>query len=184
MSEKRTVTVESKNQFSIANLILLALLLAAGAVLRIFSSGFAILGMKPNFMIAMYCLAILLIRPKLGGCAVVGLLAGALCQVSTPSPYINLISELLGAVVMGLLIRVPMHIRVKGKVLDLSPLVTTFCATFASGAAFVVCLFAFYRATTAGLVAYAPIVFFTALINCVIVQILYVPVRLALKKQG
>ena len=81
MSEKRTVTVESKNQFSIANLILLALLLAAGAVLRIFSSGFAILGMKPNFMIAMYCLAILLIRPKLGGCAVVGLLAGALYAV-------------------------------------------------------------------------------------------------------
>ncbi len=182
MSEKRTVTVENKSQISIADLILLALLLAAGAVLRIFSSGFAILGMKPNFMIAMYCLAILLIRPKLAGCAVVGLLAGALCQISTPSPYINLISELLGAVVMGLLIRIPMHIRIRGKALDVSPLVTTFFSTFVSGAAFVVCLFVFYQASAAGLVAYAPIVFFTALINCVIVQILYVPVRMAMKK--
>jgi hypothetical protein len=37
--------------------------------------------MKPNFIIAMYCLAILLIRPKFIEAIIIGVLAGALCQV-------------------------------------------------------------------------------------------------------
>ena len=88
MAEKRTVVVdERKDRLAIQDLILIAVLIAAGAVLKLTVSSFlTFAGMKPNFMIAMYCLAILLIRPKLAGCAVVGLLAGALCQISTPSP--------------------------------------------------------------------------------------------------
>lgn len=48
------------------DLILIAVLLAAGAVLKLtVSSFFSFAGMKPNFIIAMYCLAIILVRPKL-----------------------------------------------------------------------------------------------------------------------
>ena len=44
------------------------------------SSFFSFAGMKPNFIIAMYCLAIVLVRPKLGQSLVMGLLAGLICQ--------------------------------------------------------------------------------------------------------
>ena len=70
----------------------------------------------------MYCLAILLIRPKIHEAAVVGLLAGAICQLFPGTPYINFASELLGAIVMVLLIRIPLHI---GK-FSLTPILATF----------------------------------------------------------
>lgn len=53
--------------------------------------------MKPNFIIAMYCLAILLIRPKVQEAVIIGLLAGAICQLFPGTPYITLPAELLGA---------------------------------------------------------------------------------------
>ena len=36
--------------------------------------------MKPNFIIAMYCLAILLIRPRLSEALIIGILAGIVSQ--------------------------------------------------------------------------------------------------------
>ena len=179
MAEKRTVTVEEKKGFSIQDLIVVAVLLAAGAVLKLVVGQLVnFFGMKPNFVIASYCLAILLTRPKLGQCAVIGLLAGAICQFLPGTPWLNLISELVGAVAMGLLIRVPMKI---GK-LDVNPMISTFISTVLSGGTYTVCLFAFVKATSEGLVAYVPIVLCTALINMVLVQLLYLPLRRVLKK--
>jgi hypothetical protein len=139
--------------------------------------------MKPNFIIAMYCLAIMLIRPgKLSAALVqaivIGVLAGAICQFLPGTPWLNFISEFLGAIVMALLIRLPLKI---GK-LDFSAAVSTFLATLVSGSAFIACLFLFVHAATKSLAAYVPIVFFTALINAVIVQLLYIPLKAALKK--
>ena len=179
MAEKRTVTVEEKKGFSIQDLIVVAVLLAAGAVLKLVVGQLVnFFGMKPNFVIASYCLAILLTRPKLYQSAVIGLLAGAVCQFLPGTPGLNLISELVGAVAMGLLIRVPVRI---GK-LDVNPMVSTFIATVLSGGTYTVCLFAFVKATSEGLVAYVPIVLCTALINMVLVQLLYLPLRKVLKK--
>jgi cytochrome b subunit of formate dehydrogenase len=79
---------------------------------------------------------------------------------------------------MSLLIRIPMKI---GK-LNFSTAVSAFIATIISGSAFVACLFLFTGAVTKSLVAYIPIVFFTALINAVIVQLLYLPLKAVLKK--
>ena len=60
------VSCTYKDFFIFRSLILAAVLLAAGAVLKFFAgSVINIGGMKPNFIIAMYCLAILLIRPSL-----------------------------------------------------------------------------------------------------------------------
>ena len=63
------------------------MLLAAGFVLKFFAGSFInIGGMKPNFIIAMHCLAILIIRPKVYEAAIIGLLAGAVCQFSPARP--------------------------------------------------------------------------------------------------
>ncbi|MFR3090930.1 MAG: hypothetical protein ACLTMP_03610 [Eggerthella lenta] len=93
------------------------------------------MGMKPNFIIAMYCLAIILTRPKLGQALVIGLLAGLICQIPllNATPLLNIPSEVLGALACGLLIKVPL--RIGGK-LDLNPLVNTFVSTVVSGGTF------------------------------------------------
>ena len=179
MAEKRTVSKEEKKGFSVEDLIIVAVLLAAGAVLKlVVGSVVNFFGMKPNFVIAAYCLAILLTRPKLYQCAIIGLLAGAICQFLPGTPWLNLISELVGAVAMGLLIRIPMKV---GK-FDLNPMFSTFVSTVLSGGTYTVCLFALIKATTEGLVAYIPIVLCTALINMVLVQMLYLPLRKVLKR--
>ena len=179
MAEKRIVNAQEKKGFSIQDLILVAVLLAAGAVLKLFvGSVVNFFGMKPNFIIASYCLAILLVRPRLVECAIIGLLAGAICQFLPGTPYLNFISELLGAVAMFFMMKVPFKF---GK-LDLNPLLSTFVSTVISGGSFVVCLFVFMHMETSGLVAYVPIVLGTAAIGSVLVQVLYMPLQKVLKK--
>lgn len=81
-AQKRAVSKKNESGLSVRDLILIAVLLAAGAVLKLtVSSFFSFAGMKPNFIIAMYCLAIILVRPKFGQSLVIGLLAGLICQI-------------------------------------------------------------------------------------------------------
>ena len=139
-AQKREVSKKNESGLSVRDLILIAVLLAAGAVLKLtVSSFFSFAGMKPNFIIAMYCLAIILVRPKLGQSLVIGLLAGLICQIPmlNATPWVNIPSEMLGALACGLLIHVPM--RIAGKV-DLNPLVTTFLSTAVSGYTFALML--------------------------------------------
>ena len=179
MAEKRIVATQEKKGFSIQDLILVAVLLAAGAVLKLFvGSVVNFFGMKPNFIIASYCLAILLVRPNLVGCAIIGILAGAICQFLPGTPWLNFISELLGAVAMFFMIKVPFKF---GK-LDLNPLLATFVSTVISGGSFVVCLLLFMGASSSSLVAYIPIVLGTAAIGSVLVQLLYLPLKKVLNR--
>ena len=186
---KRTVTTSSQvnKGLSTQDLILIAVLLAAGAVLKLtVGSLLASFGMKPNFIIAMYCLAIMLTRPKIGQAAIIGLIAGLICQIPmlNATPGLNIVSELLGALVCGLLIKVPMNI---GGKLDVNPLVNTFLSTCVSGGAFA--LMAIYINVISqgtdpapALVAYGAIVLGTATFNAVLNQILVPPLRKVLKK--
>ncbi len=179
MAEKRVIKNEATKGFSIQDLILVAVLLAAGTVLKLFvGSVVNFFGMKPNFIIASYCLAILLVRPNLIGCAVIGILAGAICQFLPGTPWLNFISELLGAVAMFFMMKIPFRI----KKMDLNPLLATFVSTVISGGSFVVCLLVFMGASTSSLVAYIPIVFGTAAIGSVLVQLLYIPLKKVLKR--
>ena len=179
MAEKRTVQTQESKGFSIQDLILVAVLLAAGAVLKLFvGSVINFFGMKPNFIIASYCLAILPVRPNLLQCAVIGILAGAICQFLPGTPWLNFISEFLGAVAMYFMIKIPFRF----KKLDLNPALATFISTVISGGSFVICLFLFMHMETSGLVAYIPIVLGTAAIGAVLVQLLYIPLKKVLKK--
>ncbi len=178
--QKRELKTTEKKGISVRDFILIGVLLAAGAVLKYFvGSVINIGGVKPNFIIAMYCLGILLIKPKLYEGAAIGILAGAVCQFFPGTPYLNFLSELAGAIVMTLMIRLVINI---GKI-NLTPAIATFVSTVVSGALFVSFLIIFLNASASTLVAYIPIVLGTAVINTVIVQVLYVPLKLALKQE-
>lgn len=185
----RVVSSASAKQGSLdaSSLVLVAVLLAAGAVLKLtVGSLLASMGMKPNFIIAMYCLAIILVRPRIGQAAAIGLLAGALCQIPmlNATPLLNIPSELLGALACGLLIKAPL--RVGGKI-DANPLVTTFISTLVSGGTFAVLSVYINVVSTGGdvmvaLAAYGAIVLGTATFNALLVQMLVPPLRKVLKR--
>lgn len=157
---------------STRDLILIAVLLAAGAVLKLTVASFlSFAGMKPNFIIAMYCLAIILIKPRLSQSIAIGIIAGLICQVPmlNATPLVNIPSELLGAIACGLLIALPLKI---GK-FDFSPAVTTFLSTVVSGYTFAIIVGLMNGIALAAIIPmYAVMVFGTAAMNAVLVQIL------------
>ena len=184
-AQKRIVATEGQEKAGLTtqDLILIAVLLAAGAVLKLTVASFlSFAGMKPNFVIAMYCLAIILTRPKIGQAILIGLLAGLMCQIPmlNATPLVNIPSEILGALACGLLIRVPL--KIGGKV-DINPIITTFLSTAVSGYTFAIIV-----GTMNGLelpvifVTYAVMVFGTATFNAILVQILTPLLRKVLKK--
>ena len=178
--EKRELVQTEKKGISLQDLLLTAVLLAAGAVLKFFVGTFVnFFGMKPNFIIAMYCMAIVLIRPKVYYSLIIGILAGAICQVFPGTPYLNFASEAAGALAMGLLIMIPG--KTKGAKIGLAA-VTTFISTVISGGLYTVLLFVFIKSDPSAMVAYVPIVLGTATLNAIIVSALYVPLMKALKK--
>ena len=187
-AQKRIVAAPAKKEgLTTQDLILVAVLLAAGAVLKLtVGSLLSSMGMKPNFIIAMYCLAILLVRPKVIQALAIGLLAGLVCQIPllNATPLLNIPSEVLGVLVCGLLIKVPMRV---GDKFDLNPLVNTFFSTIVSGGTFALLSIYINVVSTGGdvmvaLATYAVIVLGTATFNAILVQLLVVPLRKVLKR--
>jgi hypothetical protein len=180
---KREIAVSGKKGLGIADILLIGVLLAAGAVLKFFVGSVINFGMKPNFIIAMYCLIILLIKPGIGEAAIIGLLSGAICQFFPGQPYINFVSELLGAVAMCLLTKIPLN---TGK-FPLKALLCPFFSTLVSGFSFIGVMYLVYYAGVdikpTPLAIFLAIIFGTAAINSVIVSVLYMPLKLALKKE-
>ena len=182
---KRTIVenTEAKKGLTTQDLILIAVLLAAGAVLKLTVASFlSFAGMKPNFVIAMYCLAIILTRPKLPQAIVIGLIAGIMCQIPmlNATPLVNIPSEVLGALACGLLINIPL--KISGKA-DINPFVTTFLSTVVSGYTFAIIVGLMHGlALPVIFVTYAIMVFGTATFNAILVQILTPLLRKVLKK--
>ncbi|MDR2135472.1 MAG: hypothetical protein LBO76_02535 [Treponema sp.] len=188
--EKRELGKTARKGLQIRDMLLIGILLAAGVVLRTAVGTVINFGMKPNFIIAMYCLTILLIRPRLAEAAVIGLLSGAVCQFFPGQPYINFASELLGALAMCLFARIPLARPGSGALraaLGAARITgCTFLSTLVSGFSFIGVMYLVYYAgadiTPTPLAIFMAIIFGTALINAVIVQILYIPLKLALKR--
>lgn len=163
------------------DIAIVGILLAIGAILRFF---LAMLHtpLTPNMIIAFYCLAIILIRPKVLEALGIGLVAGALSMVISSSmfPPANLVSEPIGAFVCFALYAV---LRERTK---LAPTVTTFVATLASGFSFAAIAMIFVGASVlsspkyggdimAFVAVFVPIVVITAVFNAIVVQFLYIP---------
>jgi hypothetical protein len=178
---KREVAQKKKKGLEVRDVLLIGILLAAGAVLKFFVGSVINFGMKPNFIIAMYCLIIMLIRPGFIEAAIIGILAGAICQFFPGQPYINFVSELLGAVAMCLLIKIPLE-KIK---IPVKPIICTFLSTLVSGFSFIAVMYIMYYSGVdikpTPLAIFMAIIFGTATINAVIVQVLYIPLKLALK---
>jgi hypothetical protein len=186
-AEKREVARQEKKGLDIRDMLLIGVLLAAGAVLKFFVGSVINFGMKPNFIIAMYCLVIMLIRPGIVEAAIIGLLSGAICQFFPGQPYINFVSELLGAAAMCLFIKIPLE---KLQFPAARVVKTVFCAFFStlvSGFSFIAVMYFMYYAGAdikpTPLAIFMGIIFGTATINAIIVQALYLPLKLILKKK-
>ncbi len=161
------------------DIAIVGILLAIGAILRYF---LAMLHtpLTPNMIIAFYCLAIILIRPKIYEALGIGIVAGLLSMLISSSmfPPANLVSEPIGALVcFGL------YAALKNRT-KLAPTVTTFLSTLASGFSFALLAIIFVGATILTkyngnllnfVVVFVPIVVITAMFNAIIVQILYIP---------
>ncbi len=167
-------------QMKSRDIAIVGICLAIGAILRFVANMFpgAIVG---NPVIALYCLAIILIRPTFKEAVGIGLVAGVLSMLISHSifPPANLISEPLGALVCA---------GVYGLVATktLGPAVTTFLATCASGFSFVLVAMAVMLASivavptgtvTGFFMAVLPIVLITAVFNAVVTQILFFPAK-------
>ncbi|SDE91834.1 tryptophan transporter [Sporomusa acidovorans] len=173
--ERELVTVTTGQEGRFRWAAVSAMLLAIGAILRLVSPSIA--GVSPNWIIAMYCLAIVLFRLPVGRAMGIGLVAGALCLATSKSvfPYGNLISEPIGALVCALIVALPFSMKL-GRV-DLKPAVSALCGTFASGLAFTT-LAKLILGLPLNVYLYGmlPVVVTVALVNTVIAQILYYPV--------
>ncbi|ADY57356.1 hypothetical protein Sgly_3088 [Syntrophobotulus glycolicus DSM 8271] len=174
-----------KKTLSATDIVLVGALLAAGAVLRVFCP--PIFGITPNFVICMYVLAILIVRPSLAQALGIGIVAAAICHFTTKSmiPYINFISEPVGAVVTYFLVRGLSGLN-RGRI-TFKPFIVTLLGTMASGLTYVSILkFAVLFVATAKNPAFLgllTVILTTALANAVIAQLIYEPIMAALGKK-
>lgn len=187
---KRTIaTDQKKDGLSVRDLILVAVLIAAGAVLKLTVSSFLnFAGMKPNFMIAMYCLAIILTRPKIYQSVVIGLLVGLVSQIPmlNATPLVNIASEMVGALVCGILVTVLAKAARDSKTCQnvIFPIVITFISTVFSGYTFamIVGVAVVHLDPLAVFGVYAVMVLGTATMNAVLAAILTPVLRAVLKR--
>ena len=138
----------------------------------------AIVGIKPQFIIAAYALAILLTNANAGQAAVFGLISAAVIQLTTSIPGLNFFTELAGALTMCGLCKLSM--KVGGR--DITSLVATFVTTLVSGLLFAVCGNLIMGAAIGTVVVKLPIVLGTACFNAIVVQALVIPLRKVLKR--
>lgn len=162
-------------------LAVVAVLIAIGAVLRMFSPPIA--GITPNFVIAMYCLSILLVRPNIGGALGIGLVGGAVAMMfsKSPIPYLNLISEPAGALACALIVRYLPGMSLSGY--SFKPTLATTVGTLVSGLVYITLNFKFAlhlppeKMMVAWKAAFVMVVIPVTAINAVMAQILYLPAK-------
>lgn len=179
--QARTVAAVDHGKLDLKALTLYAILLAAGFVLNLtvskFFSGLTGGFLSPEFIIAAFCLEILIIKPNIGQAAVIGLLAGVVIQITASVKGPDLIAEPVAAVVMALLVSALSDSKAKG----LLPLVGTFIVTFISGIIYALIFSFLIMKNPAFVGVMAPVVTATGVANAIIVAALHLPIKKALK---
>ena len=173
-AEARAVSSAAKSTglVDIKSLVLLAILLAAGFILNMtLGNALAIVGIKPQFIIAAYALAIILTRANLSQAAIYAIVSAAVIQLTTSIPGLNFVTELVAALLMSALVKA----GVGGS--KVNPLVSAFLTTLVSGALFAVLGTVLMGAELATAVVKVPVVLGTAVFNAIVVQALYFPLK-------
>ncbi len=177
--QARTVTAQANNTgiLDVKSLVLLAILLAAGFILNMtLGNALAIVGIKPQFIIAAYSLAIILTRANFVQGAIFGILAACVAQLTTSIPGLNFVTELAGALVMVALVKV----NLGGE--KVNPLIATFVTTLLSGALFAVIGTLIMGGALGTALVKVPLVLGTAVFNAVVVEALSLPLKKVLSK--
>lgn len=179
--QARTVETVDRGKLDLKSLTLYAILLAAGFVLNMtvskFFSGLTGGILSPEFIIAAFCLEILIIKPNLAQAAVLGLLAGVVIQITASVKGPDLIAEPVAAVFMALLV----NTLGKTGARKALPLAGTFVVTCISGLIYAVIFACLVQRNPALIAVMAPVVAGTGVCNAVIVAALYLPIKKALK---
>lgn len=178
-AQARTVTAApaSKGLVNVSSLVLLAILLAAGFILNMtVGNALAVTGIKPQFIIAAYALAIALTQASFAQAAIFGILSAAVIQITTSIPGLNIVTELAGALTMVALVKS----NIGGD--KINPFIAGLLTTLVSGALFAALGTVIMGAALPTALAKVPIVLGTAVFNAVVVQALFFPLRKVLGK--
>lgn len=180
--EARKVTAKDSTNgglVDVTSLVMLAILLAAALILNMtVGNALATVGLKPQFIIAAYCLTIILNEASPVQAVIYGLIAAAVTQLSTSIPGLNFLTEAAGALTMAAFVKT----QIKAGGVNITPLVGTLLATFVSGALFAVIGTVIMGADVATSLVKIPIVIGTACFGAIVVQALYIPMRKVLNK--
>lgn len=150
-----------------------ALFLTIGVILRLVSPSIA--GITPNWLIAMYCLAILVVRPNFKQALGIGLVAGIVCVATSKAafPWANLASEPIGALVCAAVAGLPVR---SSKAKIFLPGLSTLLGTLASGLVFITLTKIVVNVPMqVYLYGMMPVVFTVGAVNSVLTQALYFP---------
>lgn len=179
-TQARTISANAaydKGILDITSLVLLAVLLAAGFILNMtVGNALAATGIKPQFIIAAYALAIILTRASVAQSVLYAVLSACVIQLTTSIPGLNFLTEVVAAIAMALLVKA----NVGGS--KACPLVSAFLTTLISGALFAVLGTVIMGAALPTVVVKVPLVLGTAAFNAIVVQALYIPLNKVLNK--
>lgn len=178
-AQARTVTAApaSKGLVNVSSLVLLAILLAAGFILNMtVGNALAVTGIKPQFIIAAYALAIALTQASFAQAAIFGILSAAVIQITTSIPGLNFVTELAGALTMVALVKS----NIGGD--KINPFIAGLLTTLVSGALFAALGTIIMGAALPMALAKVPIVLGTTVFNAVVVQALFFPLCKVLGK--
>lgn len=179
-AQARTISANAASNMGIldiTSLVLLAILLAAGFILNMtVGNALAVTGIKPQFIIAAYALAIALTQASFAQAAIFGILSATVIQITTSIPGLNFFTELAGALTMAALAKS----NIGGD--KINPFIAGFLTTLVSGALFAVLGTVIMGAALPTALAKVPIVLGTAVFNAVVVQALFFPLRKVLGK--
>ena len=179
-TQARTISANAasnKGILDISSLVLLAILLAAGFILNMtVGNALAVTGIKPQFIIAAYALAIALTQASFAQAAIFGILSAAVIQITTSIPGLNFVTEPAGALTMAALVKS----NIGGD--KINPFIAGLLTTLVSGAFFAVLGTVIMGAVLPTALAKVPIVLGTAVFNAIVVQALFFPLHKVLGK--
>ena len=184
-SMMRNVKVKH-HALDITSLVLVAVLFAAGCILDFTVAKPLSIGgnIQPEFVIASFCLSILLVRPKIYQGAIIGALAATLIQLNTSIPFLEYACDIPAAIVMTAMLIGYVHFFPKdaARKVSIFPFIASFVTTVISGCIFAYIAAYFIHHSPNMVIVMLPVIFGTAAFNAIIVEILYTPIRLVLHK--
>lgn len=178
--------VKVKNHaLDITSLVLVAVLFAAGCILDFtVAKSLSIVHIQPEFVIASFCLSILLVRPNIYQGAIIGALAATLIQFNTSIPFLEYACDIPAAIIMTAILigYIRLFPKDAARKVSVFPFISTFITTVISGCIFALIAAFFIHHSPNMVMVMLPIILGTAVFNAIVVEVLYTPLKIVLHK--